>query len=285
MGFVLLALGILFFSLNNVIWKKTIHNFQINYLIFLKCFFTSLIFGLIIYFKNHNTDLIHTTWQEVSINSGFLIGTILLSVFSFFGLFFYLKSLENENAALTIAVSSINIFGILSAFIILGESWKNTYFIVFTIIFYAIYLLYKQSLSSKKTNSIKYAILASFFWGIAYTLFKIPIERYGAIVFTFILELTICIFCLLFFIRKWIPFKNIPIKYLSINIICTVLASYFFYQSYLCLNTREIVIFQRLDIPVSLFLSFLLFKEKPNQNQLIATLLIFTALLLTAFDA
>lgn len=281
MGIILLIVGVSLFSLNNVVWKKTILNSEIPYLIFIKSFFTSLAFGFVLYIElNHNYTL-KNLQEELSVNLYFLLSTILLSTFSFFGIYFYLKSLEKENPSLTIAVSSINIFGLLASFLILGEKWKNIYFIVFLLIFSAIFILYRNAENKKKSNSIKLAILASFFWGISYTLFKLPIQKYGVILFTFILESTICIFCLVLFVRKFSIFKSIPIKYLSINILCTILASYFLHKSYLYLTTKDIIIFQKIDIPISLILSYIIFKERPKLIQIIAILIIFLALLVT----
>ena len=244
MGIIFLIIGVTIFSISNVLWKKAIFNADFKYVVFVKSTLTSLFFGSLLIFNE-----IHNIGLDIKIkNLHFLdiqlFYTIILCVFSFFGLFFYLKSIELENPSITIAVSSINLFGILTSFIVLGENWKNIYYIVFVLIFFSIFLLYQQTKDDKKYSSIKFAIIASFFWGVSYTLFKIPIEKYGAILFTFILESTIAIFSLLCYIRRFAPFKNISKKYLLYIVTCSILSSYFFHASYLYLDTIDIIIFQ-----------------------------------------
>lgn len=283
MGIIFLIIGVAIFSISNVLWKKAIFNADFKYVIFVKSAFTSLFFGsLLIFNEIHNIglDLKIKNFHSLNIH---LLYTIILCVFSFYGLFFYLKSLEQENPSITIAVSSINLFGILTSFIILGEIWKNVYYIVFALILISIILLYKQTKDDGKYYSIKYAIIASFFWGVSYTLFKIPIEEYGAILFTFILESTIALFSFLFYIRRFDQFKNISKKYLLYIVACSILSSYFFHASYLYLDTINIIIFQKFSIPLSLIISYYIFKEKIGWIKFLAIICIFISLIISSF--
>lgn len=80
-------------------------------------------------------------------------------------------------------LSSLNILSILTAVIILGESFRPVYFLSFSLAGLGVWLIQKGSVNAVKgwNRGILYSLLAAFFWGVSYALFKFPANSIGAL--------------------------------------------------------------------------------------------------------
>ena len=281
MGLILFFISVLGFSFSNVYWKKTILSNDIPALIFSRGLITTFCFGLIALLDFNTTIFKGFLGSTPQITTVHIIYTILLSAFSYFGLYFFLKSTKNGSVNLTNTISSINIFGILTAVFILKENWLPIYWAIFFLIICAIIILNITSIKNEKTFHIKYGILASFFWGIAYTLFSFPIKWIGVSLFTFLLEATITTISGLVIINHGFNYKNIPWKNVSVLAICIVLGSIFLHVSYNYLSITKIIIYQKITPVMSLILGQMLYKEKLKWHQWFAIFLIILGISLT----
>ena len=129
-----------------------------------------------------------------------LFYTFTICFFSGFGLLFFVRSMQYEKVSIVVPLSSVNIFSILTATFLLHEAWQPVYTISLVLIIVGVWLVFANN---QKTTSVRNfkgslytSLLASFFWGISYALFKIPIKWVGALTFSFILELSITFFAL-----------------------------------------------------------------------------------------
>lgn len=115
---------------------------------------------------------------------------IVLCMVSSLGLVFYLLSLRYAPVSISVPISSVNVFTILTAVLILGEVFKPVYYFSFLLAGTGVWLINRKSntASTGWNRGAVYAIFASLFWGITYALFKFPAIWMGAVPLAFTLE-------------------------------------------------------------------------------------------------
>jgi drug/metabolite transporter (DMT)-like permease len=175
-------------------------------------------------------------------------------------------------------ISSINLFGILTAVVFLKESWSLNYCFAFICICLGIYLIFKAEWHFTSLRSFFQSsggsILASFFWGVSYSLFKYPITWMGVLPFSFLLELCVTLFAggiLVFQNQPWKPMPLLPIRVLAL---CIILGSIFLHISYQTATVTQIIFVSKSQLLMTLFFGQILYKEKLDFQKSIGVLLL-----------
>lgn len=200
MGKLFVIVSAVCFGYSNAYWKKAIVDIPLMLVIFYRGIIASAIFGLLCMVDYTFHLLSPFLGEPTGFNSTQFIYSVALCIFSGFGLLFFVRSLRYALISIVVPLSSVNIFSILTATFVLKEAWKNVYYICIGLTITGVWLLFSASKlpADKKSfaKSLYTSLLASFFWGISYALFKIPIRMMGPLPFSFLLELTIGLFAM-----------------------------------------------------------------------------------------
>jgi drug/metabolite transporter (DMT)-like permease len=290
MGVVFVLLSAICFGISNAYWKKAIVQKTFYVVIFFRGLFTSALFGVILvfnYFFNFLPNILISS-QIVQISD--YVYAVLLSIFSGIGLYFFVKSLESEKISIVVPLSSINVFSVLTAVFILHETWKNEYIVQIGFVIFGALLIYLSSKGDYKINNneniLLTSILASFFWGISYALFKVSIQKIGALPFAFILELTITIFafCLILYNQVFYEILNgNKIKHYIVLSLLLFFGTLFINIGLQYTPIIVVNILSNITLMVSLLLGYILYNEKLNFKEWIGISLILIAILSAAF--
>jgi drug/metabolite transporter (DMT)-like permease len=123
---------------------------------------------------------------------------------------------------------------------------------------------------SKGTN---YALIASFFWGTSFALFRIPIEKIGSVNFSFSLEFTVCIMAILigFFTKEK---QNSKVSKQAVyTIIVLALLGYlgvvFYNKAITIIPVSTLSIMGTFTPVITIIISHIYLKEKFTKNQYI----------------
>lgn len=273
LGLFYIVLSSCFFGFSNAYWKKAIQNAPFLQVIFLRGLYTSSFFGICILldFKWK----IFESWLGVRPNFsteqlGLSFG---LCVFSALGLFFFVRTLKTEAVSLVAPISSINIFGLLTAVLFFGDSWGLHQTAAIVCVGVGLFFIFKSHWQFASISSFGKAmggsILASFFWGVSYSLFRYPILWLGILPFTFLLELSVTLFTgLLLFLQKqsWQRISPGPIQVLAL---CIMLGSTFLHIAYQSATVTQIIFIGKSQLILTLFFSYLLYREKLTYLQLL----------------
>jgi drug/metabolite transporter (DMT)-like permease len=187
------------FGISNVYWKKAVLNDDFSRIVFFRGLLTVMMLGLLwlFLFKQSTTQTLLV--QQTTIRLADLLLMIALCLVSSLGLVFYLLSLQYAPVSISVPLSSINVFNILTAVFVLGEVFKPVYYFSFSLAGAGVWLI-NRKVNQDATGwnrGAAYAILASVFWGITYALFKFPATRIGAIPLAFTLESCVMITALI----------------------------------------------------------------------------------------
>lgn len=291
MGILLKLLSTVCFGIENCLWKLPI-NKNISYLqsIFTRSLISSslllIIVSICLLFDKRELNLL------INLNSDInhILLSILLSMYSYFGLHFFNLSLKHGTAGVSASIASIKTwFGVLIGILLFQESITFSFLIAFITILTGIYFIEfkKNTKFSFSKNSI-YAMLAAFFWGTSFALFKFPIKWTGALGFAFILECTVCLMAFTigksFYKLHFNPFlliRSQPIYLLmgSLVVLAIILNNYAY--SYLPVSTLSLL--SNNTQIVTLVFSGLILKEKISLNQYAGIFLIIIAIVLLSY--
>ncbi len=286
-------LSAFFFGVSNSYWKIAEKEIELPYLIFFRGLIVVIVLAFtwffLAMFPISQIDLIcfDIPFYNLAI-------TALLCFFSSFGLVFFLQSLKYSPVSILAPISSVNIFGILTAVIFLKEVFLNVYYIsvLFSIVG-LLFLLKKRNFEGIALGWNKgatYSLIASFFWGVSYALFKQFISMLGVIPFAFVLEFSVLIISFLWIVRskKIFYLRNQFIKkhikhYLVLSVL--LLGGTLFYNLALLNNTAlEMNLINPVQVVVTIFAGLIILKEKLFLNQIIGIFLIVCSLLVIAFS-
>lgn len=276
------------FGISNVYWKKAAIEDDFSRIVFFRGCLTVVSIGLIWFFLQLNTaenSLLLKT-QVLSVNDVLL--TVLLCVASSFGLVCYLLSLNYSPVSISVPLSSINVFSILTAVFILGEVFRPIYALCFLLAGTGVWMIHTvQTKTIKGVNKgLLFSLLASFFWGVSYALFKFPAKMFGAIPLAFILE-----GCVLVTAFVWNYFYS-PLDYKIFNklsftrikhysvLALLLLGGTLFYN--LAVQVKDVLLLNiigNLSLIVSILLGVFWQKETLTRKQLVGLGLIFLSLL------
>lgn len=278
LGFLYILFSSAFYGFSNAYWKKAIQDVSFLQVIFSRGLYTTSFFGFC-YWVDLQWD-IFSPWLGVRtvFTAEELTLSIGLCVFSFFGLYFFVRSLKTEAVSLVSPISSINLFGLLTAVLFLGETWGSAYSMATLCVVGGVFLLFQSDWNFSSISSFLKAlggsILASFFWGVSYSLFKYPIAWLGVIPFSFLLELcvTLCMgVFLLFQKQKWQQIPQAPIRILAL---CIILGSVFLHMAYKTATITQIIFVSKSQLVLTLIFGQILYREKVRPLKLLGIALL-----------
>jgi hypothetical protein len=243
-----------------------------------------VIFASILKTTDSQNELLHFS----QITSKELTYYILLFLTCSLGIVFYLKSLEFEPVIVSIPLSTINIFSILTAVFILGESFKRSYYFLFALSATGVYLLLsKQEVSKKIWNKgVGYALLASIVWGCTYPLFKYPASKMGALSMAILVEFCVCTtaFCWYCVTHNWkkllLGIRWKQLKHYAVMAIVLIVGTMGYNLAIQRIDVIILNITGKLTFLTSIFLGIMLLKEKIDAQKIIGMIFILASLLL-----
>jgi drug/metabolite transporter (DMT)-like permease len=273
LGLLYIVLSSIFFGFSNAYWKKAIQNTPFLQVIFMRGLYTTSFFGLF-----YLLDLrwgIFEPWlgalpdfsvEQLGVSFG-------LCIFSAFGLFFFVRTLKTEAVSLVAPISSINVFGLLTAVLFFGDSWglKQTSAILCVLV--GLFFIFRSQWQFAKMSSFWMAlggsILASFFWGVSYSLFRFPIHWLGVLPFTFLLELSVTFFVGVLLVSQKHSWQAIPQRPIQVLALCIILGSIFLHISYQSASVTQIIFIGKSQLVLTLFFGHLLYREKLTYLQIV----------------
>ncbi len=287
MGYWFLGISIFSFALSNCLWPLTLKRLSFLQAIILRSFISSLLFASLVCLSLVSEVSLIALEPMHAEKSFSLIGiakAIALSAYSYFGLYFFVKSLHEEKVSIAVPISSISaFFGVLVSVIVMGESITSTVVIAFVLFTVGVSLIDNGAYQKVKlSKGVKYNLVAAFFWGTSFALFVYPIKEVGVLVFSFILEVTVCACSILLYYRgkrKWfLSLKeiNLTITLLAVLGFCGVI----FYN--FSISKLPISFVSTLGIitpSVSVLLAVIFFKERMKPLQTIGILFILFGLI------
>ena len=221
---VLGVLSMLCYGISNVYWKFASNDEDYTYLVIFRGLLASLLLGIFSFLCNHYNLKYFTAIESTpSLVDYFLC--ICLCLICSLGLIFFLSSLRYQQLSVTIPLTAINIFNILTTVFVLHESGRKIYFVSFplTVIGVLCIHIFRFNKTSTKWNSgVIYALLASFFWGVTYPFFKYFSNKIGAIPLSFISET-----CVTFSACIWLFFSKPKLKPIKEIVVLKKLKHYF----------------------------------------------------------
>ena len=284
LGFLYILCSSAFYGFSNAYWKKAIQDAPFLQVIFVRGLYTISFFGLC-YFADWQWGILEPwlgirpafTALQLAMSAG-------LCIFSSFGLYFFVRSLKTEAVSLVAPISSINLFGLLTAVLFLGEAWEFSYSMATFCVVGGIFLIFQSDWHFSSIHSFLKAlggsILASFFWGVSYTLFKYPVAWLGVLPFSFLLEIcvTICVGGLFFFQKqKWQPIPQFPIRILAL---CIILGSIFLHIAYLTASITQIIFISKSQLILTSIFGQILYQEKLSLLKLLGISLLILSIYL-----
>lgn len=280
------------FGISNVYWKTASKSNSFSNIVIFRGLIATSCFAitwfLLSHFKNNTTLTINAGATSLQ-----YIKTVLLCLICSLGLVFYLLSLNYSPVSISVPLSSINIFSILTAVFILGEAFKAIYFASFAIAFCGILL--SQSFQFEKkgiqwNKGATYALLASLFWGTTYALFKFAASWLGAIPLAFILECSVTITALIWMLfsksgsfkkSEQLSIKNI--KHYFILAALLVGGTLFFNLAIQQIPVLVINILGNFTLVVSILAGLLFYKEKLTAKQIAGISLVVLSIAIVQF--
>lgn len=278
------------FGCSNAYWKKAIAETPFILVIFFRGIITTTLFGIVWFLASKYNFFSAYILNTSNIPSLQFFYTFSICIFSGFGLFFFVRSMQYEKVSIVVPLTSVNIFSILTATFFLNEAWQTEYTISIGLTIVGVWFIFTNNQKPTSINNFKgslyTSLLASFFWGISYALFKLPIKWLGPLPFSFILELSITLFALV------TAFVNGSYRQITKKVNIKIIHHYFilallaaggtFFINLALINTpiAAINILSNTSQLVALLLAYLLYKEKLVLKQWIGVLAIFSAIVL-----
>jgi drug/metabolite transporter (DMT)-like permease len=290
MGNLFVLISSICFALSNAYWKKVIYKVPFYKVIFYRGIISSILFGifLIIITKYNLFSFLLQRTEVLTLRN--LCLTFVLCCFSGIGLYCFVKSMEKGKVSIVVPLSSINVFSILTALFILHEPFKLIYGLEFIfVITGSLLLFYSGKVNETNSNSksaIFMSLLASFFWGISYALFKIPIKQIGILPFSFILEFSITLFSLGIIVSKKSlittnHFNNKQIKHYFILAILVFLGTLLVNLGLKNTTVFSFIILSNTGQLTSILLGYMIYNERLKTMEQIGVSLLFISILLS----
>ncbi len=277
------------FGISNGYWKIPHKHISYTQLIFFRGLIASTFFGLLWISSAFNqTNYFETISFKASL-SQYLLSILLCFVCSL-GLVFFLLSLNYSKISITVPLTSINLFSILTAVFVLHESFKTQFYFTFLIALLGILLLQLNTMGSFRLQWNKgatYAILASFVWGTTYALFKFPIKWVGPIPLAFLLESSVTITALIWSLinKTKIDFSDMAnkknIKHYLILAFLLINGTLFFNMALRNMSILVLIFSGCFQMIVAVLFELLVFKVKLKLSELIGILLIIISIIIS----
>lgn len=289
-GILFISLSILSFGVGNCLWVWPLKRLNFLQVIILRSFLTAVLFaGLIV--VSFITDFPEPLKDDHMANVPALtevLSAVAICGFSYFGLYFYTRSLKEEKVGIAVPVSSINsLFGVLFGILVLNEPFSYLLLVLVLAFAFAIYLIdYKPVKTFSLSNGVMYNLAAAFFWGVGFAMFVFPVKAIGVLFFSFLLETTVCIFSIALYrmqAGRWffaLSEIDIPILLLAVAGFGGVI---FYNYSLLYLPVSMISALNALVPAVSVVISSIVLRERLRALQYVGVMIIILCLLLLEF--
>lgn len=222
----------------------------------------------------------------------YLLFGLVITVISYFGLYFLNKGLEKGDVGVVIPISSTRIIiSTCVAYLFLNDKVNNYQIAAIFLVFAGIVsasINFKELKNSdilKLSSGIPQAFLAAIFWGVGLPLFSIPTNVLGVYLFTFIVELVNLIIAFGNKVYQEKSFKLIKITKRStlINILITgilgTLASLFVMVGYSTGKVSIVTTISSSSPLISVLFGVLFLKEKLKTQQYIAGVMIISGVI------
>jgi len=277
------------FGISNGYWKIPHKHISFTQLVFFRGLIASTIFGLlwlgITFIPTHYFE---TVTYKASLSQYLL--TLLLCFFCSLGLVFFLLSLNYSKISITVPLTSINLFSILTAIFVLHESFKTPFYFTFIFALFGIILLQSKTMgrfSLQWNKGATYAIVASFVWGVTYALFKFPIKWVGPIPLAFLLEGSVTITALVWSLinKSKINFADLTnkknIKHYLILAFLLINGTLFFNMALQNMSILVLIFSGCFQMIVAVLFEVFVFKLKLKLSELIGILLIIISIIIS----
>jgi len=185
-------LSALFFGSSDAFWKPVIAKYSYNSIVLSRTVFSSL-FLLVFVLLSENLNL--ATFPDYLL-------VLFLGTISAFAFMYLIKAFELAATSIVITLNSVTlIVSQITAFLFFDElvNWKN-YSLVFVFIMLAVLLL--NNLKFKLNTGIKYALISSVLFGIAYPLLSIPVHTIGNYQTAALQELTLLFWIVVYVYKR-----------------------------------------------------------------------------------
>jgi drug/metabolite transporter (DMT)-like permease len=279
------------FGISNVYWKTAAKDVDYPYLVFFRGIIASLFFGLfwltLVFSKTDVSGIMNT-----SASLGDFFRTIVLCLVCALGLVFFLKSMKYTPVSITVALSSVNIIGILVTVFIVGEQFSPTYVFSFSLAILGILLVQKFNFinfSLQWNKGATYALLASFFWGATYPLFKFASPAVGALPLSFILEATVTAVAFVWVLTRKEKRSTVKLlsqaqlKHYGILALLLIGGTLFFNLAIQQVSVLSLNLIGNFQFVVSIVLGMLIYREKLTPRQFMGIALILLAIASTQY--
>ena len=291
MGILFVLIGAFCFALSNAYWKKVTQTIPYQIGMFFRGIFASVVFA-ILYFGCRDTSFF-TGWtvRPLAIDQQLLL-TIALCIFNIFGLLFFLRGIQKAPVSIVVPVSALKVFTILTAVFVVGEVWKMPYLYAFVLSTGGLLFLYlegsAQASSTEQKTGVLYGLASSFFWGSSYALYTYPIQWWGPLGFSFVIETTAMLFGLVLIIRDGLLsslYQYIKATHIQTYIVQGILlvtgglAINISYQYLPIMVINILIISSQL---LSVLLGFMFFKERLSVKQWVGLVLIIASFFVVA---
>ena len=277
-GIIYQLISMLSFGTSNVLWKNPQKRLPIFKIIMLRTIVSVVLFGImaLLFFESKGNFF---DW---------VIGFVI-SFTSFFGLVFYNLSLKESKVSHSVTITSISaVFGVLVSVFFYDEQLHLK--LVASLLFVTAGLFF---LESKKpliqwSKGTVYAILAAFFWGTTFALFKIPVEKIGSYNFSFVLEISVLLGAtILFLSTKKNKTTHLPTisTYLTVGVIGVLafLGVLFYNMAIEKVPVSILSVMGAFTPVISIVISHIFLKEKFTKAQYIGMTATLIGVILLAF--
>lgn len=201
------------------------------------------------------------------------LGFIVIGLFSFWGLYFYTKALQNGRFAFVAPLATISsAFFIFTSMLLYNESMTIMKGIaIFMILIGLLFHQKDQLVHFKFSKEVALIVVFSFIWGISFVLYLFPIKKIGTLNFSILLEACVMISCialLLFNEKRIIPKKisnqNLGWCFLMGIVVAfgSLLGNFSLTQFSVSFNIVLGLVFEIIIIAVGLFV----YREKLSKN-------------------
>ena len=196
----------IFFLISGIVWKKVLMNGVKNYhYIFYRVLAT--VFFLVIasiyvqIYDHENRAIIFSAPTFLD-----WITCISICLFSFWGLYFYTNAMQTGRYSFVSSLQVLlSVFSFITSLIVYDETLSNSKYYALALIILGLLLHQREKLMQfQLSKEVVLVLLCNIFWGISFVFYLIPIQKFGVLNFSIILEICVLLSCvgLLFFKEK-----------------------------------------------------------------------------------
>lgn len=279
------------FGVSNSYWKNASQDVPYPILVVFRGILASLLLGILWFLiYKYDYDLFgivnpHATILDYS-------RAVIICLVCSLGLIFFLSSLRHQALSITVPLTSVNVFNILTVVFIVGEPFKLAYYFAFPIAIVGV--LFTQSFQFKSgalewkwNRGATYALLATFFWGITYPLFKFVSPAIGAIPLSFILEACVTLAAIIWALFRFREisyssfFRKVNLKHYGVLAGLLIGGTLFFNLAIQGLPVLYLGLIGNLQIVIPIIIGYYFYKEHITSRQFAGVLLIIASVIFT----